>query len=84
MPKQTLKTLISTLHDRFGDDLTSPQQQQLIKALENHIHAKNASAPLDPSVQETLGLLLEDVEVQHPQAAAIIREVMETLKNMGI
>ena len=84
MPKQTLQNLISTLHEQFGDDITSPQQQQLMQNLENHIHAMDESDPADPDIQETLTLLVENVEVRHPQAAALIREVMEALKNMGI
>jgi hypothetical protein len=84
MPKQTLQNLISNLHDQFGDDETSAQQQQLMQALESHIHGMDEAAPVDPNVQETLTLLLDDVEVRHPQAAGIIREVMEALKNMGI
>ena len=84
MTKQTLQNLISNLHDQFGDDETSTQQQQLMQALESHIHGMDEAAPVDPNIQETLTLLVEDVEERHPQSAAIIREVMEALKNMGI
>jgi hypothetical protein len=42
------------------------------------------TAPADPDIQETLTHLLEEVEVRNPKSAAIIREVMEALKNMGI
>ena len=84
MPKQTLQNLISSLHDQFGDDAVSSQQQQLMQDLENHIHGMNETEPLDPNIQETLTLLLDDAEERHPQSAAIIREVMEALKNMGI
>jgi hypothetical protein len=75
---------MSSLHDQFGDDEISAQQQQLMQDLESHIHGMNEAAPVDPNIQETLTLLLDDVEERHPQSAAIIREVMEALKNMGI
>ncbi len=84
MPKQTLENLITTLHERFADDLVSPQQKQLIQAIESHIHDSDGVEPADPNIQETLALLVEDIEEQHPQTAAIVREVMEALKNMGI
>jgi hypothetical protein len=84
MPKQTLQNLMSSLHDQFGDDVISPQQQQLMQDLESHIHGMDEAEPADPNIQETLTLLLDDVEERHPQSAAIIREVMEALKNMGI
>jgi len=84
MPKQTLQNLISSLHDQFGDDETSPQQQQLMQDLESHIHGINEAAPVDPNIQETLTHLLDEVEVRNPKSAALIREVMDALKNMGI
>ena len=84
MPKQTLQNLISSLNDNFGDDLSSPQQQQLMQALQNHIHALDEDDTADPGIQETLGLLVEEIEAQHPQAATVVREVMQALKNMGI
>ena len=84
MTKQIIQNLISDLHNRFGDDLTSSQQLELMEKLRNHAHAMNQDAPVDPDFEETLTLLLEDLEIQHPQAAGIIREVMATLGNMGI
>lgn len=84
MPKQTLKNLISSLHDNFGDNETSLQQQQLMRDLESHIHGMNEATPTDPNIQETLTHLLEEVEIRNPKSAAIIREVMDALKNMGI
>jgi hypothetical protein len=38
MPKAKITNLLTSLHDRFGDDLTSPQQQQLMEDLRNHVH----------------------------------------------
>jgi hypothetical protein len=84
MPKQTLKNLISSLHNNFGDNDASLQQQQLMRDLESHIHGMNEVTPTDPNIQETLMHLLEEVEVRNPKSAAIIREVMDALKNMGI
>jgi hypothetical protein len=39
---------------------------------------------VDANIQETLTHLLDEVEVRNPKSAAIIREVMDALKNMGI
>ena len=76
--------MITTLHDRFGDELISPQQQQLLQNLKNHIHAVDEKDPLDPDFQDSLNLLLEEVESGHPKAAEILREVIKILNNMGI
>lgn len=84
MPKQTLEHLMTTLHERFGSDLSSPEQQKLLQDIESHIHGLNEEEPVDPGVKDTLNLLIEEVEEQHPQVATVVREVMEALKNMGV
>ena len=84
MPKTKITNLITSLHDRFGDDLTSTQQQQLIKDLQSHIHAWDETEPVDPDFQDTVNLLLEDIEQEHPKAAALVREIMHILQNIGV
>jgi len=84
MPKTTITNLLTSLHDRFGDDLTSPQQQQLMENLQNHIHRWDEKEPVNPDIQETVNLLLEDIEEQHPKAAVVVREIMNVLKNIGV
>ena len=84
MPKAKITHLMTSLHERFGDDLTSPQQQQLIKDLQSHIHAWNEKEPVDPNFQDTVNVLLEDIEEEHPKAAVIVREIMHILQNIGV
>ncbi|ODS24008.1 hypothetical protein AB835_05645 [Candidatus Endobugula sertula] len=81
---ESIENLISSLHERFGDDFTSPQQQQLMDSLKNYTYYSGEEIPVGSDFKETLDLLLKDIEWQHPQAAGVIREVMEILKNMGI
>ena len=84
MPKAQITNLITSLNDRFGDDLTSPQQQQLMSDLQHHIHQWDEQEPVDPSIQETVTVLIEDIEEEHPKAAAIVREIMHILENIGV
>ena len=84
MPKATITSLLTSLHDRFGDDLTSPQQRQLMANLQSHIHKWDEKEPVDPNLQETVSLLLEDIEKQHPKAASVVREIMHVLENIGV
>ena len=84
MPKQQIENLISNLHDHFGDDATSPQQQQLIEKMERHIHNVQDPELIEPSFKETVELLIEEVEEEHPKAAAIAREILEVLGNIGV
>lgn len=84
MPKEKIAHLISDLHDRFGDDLTSSQQQILMEQVKNHAHEMNETEPADPSFLEAVEQFVAEVEVEHPRAAAILEQVLDTLKNIGI
>ena len=89
MPKKTLEHLITTLHERFGSDLVSPEQQKLLQDLQAHMHnigddGIDEKATVDADVKDTLTLLIEAVEEEHPQAAVTIRQVVEALGKMGI
>lgn len=84
MPRQHLDNLISRLHQEFSPDSSSPQQQQLLNELQLHVHDHNEAAPADPSPKDIANALLESLEVEHPQAAAVVREIIETLGRLGL
>jgi len=84
MPIDNLKTLISDLHDSFGDDETSPQQQQLMQQLQIYVHDIDTAEPVPPGLIESAEILLDEVEEDYPQTAAIIRQIINALGNMGI
>ena len=83
MPQQHLENLITRLHGTFGDTNTSPQQQQLLDDLRNHLDGKPVSSD-KLSLKDSANLLLEELEIDHPQAAGILREIVETLGRLGI
>jgi hypothetical protein len=84
MPIDNLKALISDLHDSFGDDESSPQQQQLMQQLQIYVHDIDTAEPVPPGLIECAEILLDEVEEDYPQTAAIIRQVINALGNMGI
>ncbi len=84
MPKQTALHLITDLHERFGDDITSPEQQALLEQVKLHIHNMNESEPTDPTFLDTLEQLTTELEVEHPRAASILEQLFTTLKNIGV
>jgi hypothetical protein len=84
MPVDNLKALISELHDSFGDDETSPQQQQLMQQLQTYLHDIDTAEPVPPDLIESAEILLDEVEVAYPKTATIIRQVIKALGNMGI
>ena len=84
MSKLKLENLITQLHDQFGDDEVSPLQAQLIKTMESHIHTRNEPDFEDPDLRETAELLLQNVELDHPKAAEVIRGILKVLGDIGV
>lgn len=84
MPKQKAQALISDLHQRFGDDQISPQQQELMSQLQSHIHNMNEKEPVEPGFLEALEVFVAEIEEQHPKAATVVNQILETLKNIGV
>ena len=84
MPIDNLKALITDLHDSFGDDQTSPQQQQLMQQLQIYVHDIDTAEPVPPGLIESAEILLEEMEESYPKTAAIIKQVINTLGNIGV
>lgn len=84
MPIDNLKALITDLHNSFGDDETSPQQQQLMQQLQIYVHDIDTAEPAPPGLIESAEILLEEMEEDYPKTAAIIRQVINTLGNIGV
>ena len=75
--------LLSELKATFNSNL-SDSQHLLMQQVERHIHDSDKPAPEDPSIEDTLELLIIDIEQEHPKAAIIVREIVKTLQNIGI
>lgn len=85
MPQQKAQNLISQLHDLYGDDQPSEAQQRLMDQLEMHIHPKGTKDQYgEPVPLDTLEYLIEDMAAEHPRTTAVMRELLETLKNIGV
>lgn len=84
MPQKKIENLISQLHEQFGTVEPSPQQQKLMRDLESHIHSAGEPTPQDPSLIESAELMLESLGEEHPRTATIVRELLDTLKNIGV
>lgn len=84
MSPEKAQSLISQLHDLYGTDETSPEQRRLLADLERHVHTRGSAEEPDPVPLETLENLVEEMAAEHPRTATVMRQLMETLKNMGI
>ncbi len=85
MAQEKIQNLISQLHDLYWDDKTaSVQQQRLLQELERRAHPEGTEELDEPMPRDTMEMLVEEMEVEHPKTAAVMRELLETLKNIGI
>lgn len=84
MPKAKIENLMTQLHELFGEASTSEQQDQLFAQLQAHVHDASESDTPDPTPLETVELMLENLGEEHPRANAVLRELLDTLKNIGV
>jgi hypothetical protein len=82
--QQKMEALMSELHELFGNQEPTPQQQQLMRNLEQHIHAVGEPDVDRPNLVESLEVVVEDLEVDHPRTSAVLRELVATLRNIGV
>ena len=83
MPKQRIEGLLTQLHERFADSDTSPQQEAMLAQMQSQLAEWEGPKP-PADFQETAELLLEELEEEHPTAAGIIAEIINTLSRIGI
>ena len=83
MPKQVIEGLITQLHEKFADSDTSPQQEAMLTQMQSQLSEWEGPKP-DDDFLETAELLLQEVEEDHPLAAKIVHEIINTLNNIGV
>jgi hypothetical protein len=84
MPKTELKSLFQRLRENIPETEASATQQALLNNIQYHIHDEGEADPEEPTLRESVELLLEDIEADHPKSAAITRNILETLAAIGI
>ncbi len=83
MPKQHIEGLLTQLHEKFADGDTSPQQEAMLAQMQSQLAEWEGPKP-SGDFTETAELLLQEIEDEHPKAARIIREIINTLGNIGV
>ncbi len=83
MAKKKIENLISQMHETFGDDQPSPQQEQLMQQLQLHMHNWGEPDPPDPTIADTVEMLVEEFNEDHPKAAAIMRQILEAFRGIS-
>ncbi|WNO11402.1 DUF4404 family protein [Teredinibacter sp. KSP-S5-2] len=84
MPRAKVTNLISKLHETFGDDATSPEQERLMMEINSHMQDWQGKHPEDASLIETVELLVTQLEESHPKSASIAKEIVNVLRDIGV
>lgn len=92
MPEQQLRAQIEALRQTLDDPEVelSIQERSSLEALINNLEARllvseaNEESLADPSLVDGVNLMVEELAVRYPTTAATLRNVMQSLSNMGI
>lgn len=92
MPEQQLRAQLEALQQTLDDpefDLSAEERRSL-EELANNLEARllvseaNEESVADPSLADSINLLVEDFAERYPTLSATLRNVVQTLSNMGI
>ncbi|HDY98711.1 MAG TPA: DUF4404 family protein [Pseudomonas sabulinigri] len=92
MPTQRLKAQLEALQDTLNDpnaELTAEERESL-QGMANNIYARllvkegDEPAEEDPTLVDGVNLMAEQFAVRHPTLAGTLRNVMQSLSDMGI
>lgn len=85
MPQEKVRNLITEMHEMYGDEEPSEPQKRLMEQLELHTHPRGTKDEYgEPVPLDTLEMLVEEMAAEHPRTAGVMREILETLKNIGV
>ncbi len=83
MPISEITGTFEKLREAMEGAGISQAQKDLLAKVEYHIHVVGDPDPSEPNFQQVMEMLVEDLEVDHPQSAALGKKILETLSNMG-
>lgn len=92
MPEQQLRTQLEALQQTLDNptiDL-SPKERSSLEALAARIEARllvseaSEESADDPTLVDGVNLMVEELSERYPTTAATLRNIVQTLSNMGI
>lgn len=82
--REEMEALMTELHELFGRQEPTPQQEQLMRELQQHVHAEGEPETDRLDLVDSLEVMVEDLEAEHPRSAGVLRELMGILRNIGV
>lgn len=90
MPRKQLQESLSSLHQQLEstEALEPEDREALLAAMEDIRAALAVEAPANATPEESLSgrvyAMIEDLETAHPKLADLLRNLSESLANLGI
>ncbi len=90
MPRKRLQEALDALHQQLEstEELGAEDREALVEAIKDIQKALSVSGTAPPSSEGALSRrvysLIEDLESSHPKVADLLRNVSESLANLGI
>ncbi|MEG5265924.1 DUF4404 family protein [Pseudomonas sp. JDS28PS106] len=89
MPARELQEQLNTLRDQLEQNppLSEPERdnlRELMQQIETKIQLENAAHEQDASLADGVNLAVERFELEHPAIAGTLRNIVQTLGNIGI
>lgn len=83
--QEQLKNKLAQLKQTIGQiDSLDSDSRELLEQLDKDIQAALASDKVDEGINHRLEQQAVEFDSQHPNASAVIRDIMDTLGKMGI
>ncbi|RRV07277.1 DUF4404 family protein [Pseudomonas sp. v388] len=89
MPARELQEQLNTLRDQLEQNppLSEAERdnlRELMQQIETKIALENATHEQDASLADGVNLAVERFELEHPAIAGTLRNIVQTLGNIGI
>lgn len=89
MPARELQEQLNTLRDQLEQNppLSEAERdnlRELMQQIETKIALENATHEQDASLADGVNLAVERFELEHPAVAGTLRNIVQTLGNIGI
>ena len=89
MPARELQDQLNTLRDQLEQNppLSEAERdnlRELMQQIETKIALENATHEQDASLADGVNLAVERFELEHPAIAGTLRNIVQTLGNIGI
>lgn len=84
MADQELHSLLERLRATMDETEVSDQQRELLAKVEYHLHNEGEPDPQEPTLRESVEVLIEELSAEHPRSASVARSILESLAAMGI